>query len=136
MAKTYARSLENFQILLNTENHAVLADEPKGTGDGLGPDPYELLLAALGACTSMTVRMYARRKGWDLQHVRAELVHDRVHASDCEKCEEKEGYVQRIRVKLAFEGYLDDAQRERLREIAAKCPVRRTLLETPEIVDE
>ncbi len=135
MAKTYARSLEKYQILLNTDRHALLADEPAGVGDGLGPDPYELLLSALGACTTMTVQMYARRKGWDLTAVRAELVHERVHASDCEECEEKEGYIERIRVKLAFEGDLDDEQRARLREIAGKCPVRRTLLGSPTIVD-
>jgi len=136
MAKTYARSLEKYQVLLNTDHHAILADEPKDVGDGLGPDPYELLLSALGACTTMTVRMYARRKGWDLQNVRAELVHERVHASDCGECEETEGYIERIRVKLAFEGDLDDAQRARLKEIAGKCPVRRTLLSTPKIFDE
>jgi len=136
MAKTYARSLENYQILLNTENHALLADEPKGVGDGIGPDPYELLLSALGACTTMTVQMYARRKGWDLQNVRAELVHERVHASDCDECDEKDGYIERIRVKLAFEGELSDEQRTRLQEIAGKCPVRKTLLGSPKIIDE
>ncbi|MBI1358067.1 MAG: OsmC family peroxiredoxin [Acidobacteria bacterium] len=135
MAKVYARSLEKYQVLLNTEDHAILADEPEEIGDGLGPDPYELLLSALGACTTMTVQMYARKKGWDLQSMRAELVHERIHASDCNECEETEGYIERIRVKLAFEGELDDEQRARLKEIAGKCPVRRTLLGTPRIMD-
>ena len=127
MAKVHARSLEKFQILLNTDSHAVLADEPAGIGDGLGPDPYELLLSALGACTAMTLRMYARRKGWALEDVRAELVHERVHATDCEECEEKEGYVERIRVGVHVEGELDEDQIARLKEIATRCPVRRTL---------
>ena len=136
MAEVRAESLEKYQILLRTSNHALLADEPPEAGDGLGPDPYELLLAALGSCIAMTVRMYARRKGWDLQKATAELVHERVHASDCEECDETEGYIERVRVQLRFEGELDEQQRARLLEIAGKCPVRRTLLGTPKIVDE
>lgn len=136
MAQVHARSLEKYQVLLHSDDHAILADEPAGVGDGLGPDPYELLLSALGACTAMTCRMYARRKGWDLQEVRTELVHERVHATDCEECEETEGYVERIRVKHHFTGELDDAQRERLTEIAGKCPVRRTLLSNVRITED
>lgn len=136
MAKVLAESLDNLQILLRTSGHAILADEPSGTGDGLGPDPYELLLSSLGACTAMTLRMYARRKGWDLQKVRVELVHERVHASDCADCEEKEGYVERIRLRLEFEGDLDGEQRKRLTEIAGKCPVRRTLANAPTISEQ
>ena len=136
MAQVQARSLEKYQILLHTEHHAVLADEPAGVGDGLGPDPYELLLSALGACTAMTCRMYARRKGWDLQEVRLELVHERVHATDCAECEESEGYVERIRAKPHFIGDLDEDQLKRLAEIAGKCPVRRTLTSNVRIVDE
>lgn len=127
MAKVQARSLEKYQILLNTDSHALLADEPSGIGDGLGPDPYELLLSALGACTAMTLRMYARRKTWPLDDVRVELTHERIHASDCESCEETEGYVERIRVNVHVEGDLDDEQVARLKEIATRCPVRKTL---------
>ncbi len=137
MAKVRARSLEKLQVLLDDGEHGWLADEPVEVGgDGLGPGPYELLLSALGACTVMTLRLYAKRKGWDLQEVRAEAVHERIHASDCDDCEQKEGYIERIRVNLALEGELDDAQRERLHEIAGKCPVRRTLLAGPRIVDQ
>ena len=137
MAKIRARSLEKLQVLLDDGGHAWLADEPVDAGgDGLGPEPYKLLLSALGSCTVMTVQLYARRKGWDLREVRAELVHERIHASDCDDCEEKEGYVERIRVNLAFEGDLDDEQRARLKQIAGKCPVRRTLLSGPKIVDQ
>ena len=136
MATVQAESLEKYQILLRTSHHALLADEPPDVGDGLGPDPYELLLSALGACTTMTVQMYARRKGWELREIAADLVHERVHASDCEECEETEGYIERIRVRLRVDGELDDQQRARLLEIAGKCPVRRTLLGGPTIVDE
>ncbi|MCB9384382.1 MAG: OsmC family protein [Bryobacterales bacterium] len=136
MAKIRARSLEKLQVLLEDGSHAWLADEPASAGgDGLGPDPYEMLLSALGACTVMTVQLYAKRKGWDLRAVRSELVHERIHASDCEDCEQKDGYIERIRVNLAFEGDLDDEQLARLKEIAGKCPVRRTLLSGPKIVD-
>ncbi len=135
MTVVRAESLENYQILLRTKHHALVADEPPDTGDGLGPDPYDLLLSALGSCMTMTVRMYARRKGWDLQKIAAELVHERVHASDCEDCDETEGYIERMRIKLSFEGDLDEAQRKRLLEIADKCPVRRTILGNPRIVE-
>jgi len=122
-----ARSLENYQTLLASDAHGWLADEPAGIGDGLGPDPYELLLSALGACTAMTVRMYARRKGWPLDDVRVELVHERVHAEDCSECESAKARIDRITVRVQVEGALDDAQRARLQEIAGRCPVRRTL---------
>ena len=136
MAKIRARSLEKLQVLLDDGAHAWLADEPVSAGgDGLGPEPYNLLVSALGSCTVMTVQLYARRKGWDLDEVRAEVVHERIHASDCEDCEENEGYVERFRVNLSFDGNLDDEQRARLKEIAGKCPVRKTLLASPKIVD-
>jgi len=127
MADVQARSLEKYQILLNTDSHALLADEPKGVGDGLGPDPYELLLSALGACTAMTLRMYARRKGWPLEEVRVDLTHERVHATDCASCEETEGNVERIRVSVHVEGDLDEEQVARIKDIATRCPVRKTL---------
>ncbi len=113
---------------IRTGNHTFIADEPESLG-GLdaGPAPYELLLASLGACTSMTLRMYADRKGWDLRGVRVTLEHDRIHAKDCEDCESKTGRIDRIRRDLVLEGNLDDAQRARLLEIADKCPVHRTL---------
>jgi putative redox protein len=136
MATLTATSFENYQIVLRSEDHALLADEPKGAGDGLGPDPYELLLASLGGCTAMTVIMYARRKSWPLEKVHIELSHGRVHARDCEDCEGKEGIVDRIALRLQFDGDLDDQQRERLTEIATRCPVRKTLASQPTIVHE
>jgi putative redox protein len=136
MANITVESLGSYRMLVSTGDHALVADEPKGVGDGLGPDPYELLLSALGACTSMTVLMYARRKSWPLQGVKTELSFGRIHARDCEDCEQKDGMIDEIKVRLHLEGDLDQAQRDRLAEIATRCPVRKTLLGRPRIVDE
>ena len=96
-------------------------------GDNLGPDPYEHLLAALGTCTSMTIRLYANRKQWPLEDVDIVLTHSREHASDCEDCEEGERQLEVLTREIRFTGDLDDAQRARLLEIADRCPVHRTL---------
>ncbi len=108
--------------------HRLTADEPVNVG-GLdsGPGPYDLLLAALGACTSMTLRLYAERKKLPLTRVQVRLRHSRIHATDCAECETKEGMIDRIDRAITLEGDLDAAQRARLMEIADKCPVHRTL---------
>ena len=93
----------------------------------LGPGPYDLLTAALGACTAMTLRMYARHKQWPLDKVTVELTHGKVHAKDCAECETREGKVDRIERVITINGDLDAEQRERLLAIADKCPVHRTL---------
>jgi uncharacterized OsmC-like protein len=112
-----------------TDDHVLPADEPERVGgDNLGPDPYELLLASLGACTSMTLRMYANRKKWPLDNVTAVLEHERVHAEDCSGCDEPNRKLAVIRVKLRLEGDLSAEQRSRLLEIADRCPVHKTLL--------
>jgi putative redox protein len=108
-------------------NHQILADEPRPVGDDAGPTPYDLLLAALGACTSMTVRMYANRKDWPLEQVRVTLRHSRIHAKDCAECETKVGFVDHIDRDIEFVGDLDDDQRQRLLQIAERCPVHQTL---------
>jgi len=108
--------------------HALTADEPiESGGTGIGPSPYDLLLAALGACTSMTVGMYARRKSWPLESVTVRLRHSRIHAADCAACEAEEGMLDRIERDVQFIGALTDEQRAKLLEISNKCPVHRTL---------
>lgn len=107
--------------------HVLTADEPIPVGSDSGPAPYELLLAALGACTSMTVRMYAERKRWPLEGVTVRLRHSRIHASDCADCETRDGRLDRIDRVIRLDGELDRDQRRRLLEIADRCPVHRTL---------
>ena len=117
-----------FQQNVALGRHRLIADEPASAG-GLdsGPGPYDLLLAALGACTAMTVRLYANRKQLPLRRVSVSLKHDQIHAEDCANCETKEGMVDCIERAISIEGDLDAAQRARLLEIAGKCPVHRTL---------
>lgn len=114
---------------IHSDDHHWLADEPKSVGgDNLGPDPYEHLLAALGACTSMTIRMYANHKSWPLEDVAVHLSHDREYRKDCEDCDEEKGTkIEVLRRRISFEGPLDESQRVRLLEIADRCPVHRTL---------
>ncbi len=117
-----------FATDITAGRHRLRADEPTSLGGAdNGPGPYELLLAALGACTAMTLRMYAEQKKWPLDRVRVDLKHDKIHAADCADCETREGRVDRIERVLHIEGALDAAQRARLVEIADKCPVHRTL---------
>lgn len=115
--------------------HRLLADEPKEKGgEDAGPDPYTLLLMSLGACTAMTLRLYARRKQWPLKHVSVRLSHARIHAEDCADCETKAGLLDRIAVSVTLMGPLDSAQRARLLQIAEQCPVHRTLTSEVKIV--
>jgi putative redox protein len=108
--------------------HALRSDEPAAVGGSdTGPTPYDLLLAALGTCTSMTVSLYARRKQWPLESVRVRLRHSRIHAKDCADCETKAGMLDRVEREIELVGALDDAQRVKLHEMAEKCPVHRTL---------
>ncbi len=107
---------------------AFTTDEPHALGgDDAGPDPYTLLLAALGSCISMTVNLYARRKQWPVETVTVRLRQNRMHAKDCEECNDKEGFIHRIERSVTVTGVLSDEQRARLQEIAHKCPVHKTL---------
>ena len=108
-------------------HHRLVADEPKPIGDDAGPNPYDLLLAALGACTSMTVRMYADRRGWPLERVQVTLRHSRIHAQDCADCETTNGWIDHIDRHVEIAGDLDDIQRQRLLDISKRCPVHQTL---------
>ena len=116
-----------YTVAIAAGPHHWLGDEPAGVGgDDLGPSPYQMLSAALGACTAMTVRMYANRKQWPLAHVKVALRHAKIHAQDCAECETKAGQIDRIERFITLEGDLDAAQRQRLLEIADMCPVLRT----------
>ena len=124
-----------YQQIVTAGRHTLTADEPVTVG-GLdsGPGPYDLLLAGLGACTSMTMRMYAERKALPLDRVTVKLKHTRIHAKDCADCETKDGMISRIERVIAIEGNLDAEQRGKLMEIADKCPVHRTLTSEIDIV--
>jgi len=118
----------DFQQQVIVGPHRMLADEPAAVGGmDTGPTPYGYLLAGLGACTSMTIRMYANRKKWPLDGVSVTLVHKKVHADDCADCETHEGHIDRIDREIELVGPLDAEQRARLLEIADRCPVHRTL---------
>ncbi len=135
MSEVVVTSLKNLQNEVTFgSGQTLLIDEPVDVGgDGLGPDPYTLLLAALGGCISMTVMLYARRKQWPVERVKVHLRARRVHAKDCAECQHStEGFVHRIERKVTVEGDLTEEQRARLQEIAHKCPVHKTL--TSEIV--
>jgi len=118
----------SFQQEITAGKHHFGADEPVSAGGGdAGPDPYDYLLASLGVCTSMTVGYYARRNGWPLENITVSLSHARIHAMDCEECETKQGMVDRIDVELELTGSLTAEQHAKLMQVAAKCPVHRTL---------
>lgn len=120
--------IDGFRTELLAAGHAMLADEPESVGGtNSGPSPYDLLGAALASCTSMTLKMYASRKGLDLQSISVRVKHGKVHAKDCGDCESTAGKVDEFRRQISFEGNLTDAQTRRLLEIADMCPVHRTL---------
>ena len=133
VGEVIVRSRPGLSASIEVGDHRLLADEPVEVGGAnAGPNPYDLLLSALGTCTVITVRMYAQRKGWPLDAVEVRLSHDRILAEDCAQCETRECYVHRISKSLLLQGPLDTDQRQRLAEIAERCPVQRAL--THEIV--
>lgn len=124
-----------FQQTVTVGPHRLTADEPSAAGgDDTGPGPYDFLLAALGACTSMTLRLYADRKALPLDRVAVTLRHGRIHAEDCTECETKTGMIDRIEREITMDGALDPEQRGKLMDIADKCPVHRTLTSEVRIV--
>jgi len=128
MAEVIVSSIGYLKEEIRSGKHVVIADEPlEAGGTDEGPAPYELLLAALGACTAMTLQIYARRKQWPLENVEVSLSHDRIYAQDCAECVTKEGKITRIDRYISLTGELSDEQKNRLLEIAQQCPVHRTL---------
>lgn len=119
---------DNFTTYLQTKNHSLVADEPESVGgDNFGPSPYDLLNASVAACTVMTLKMYAQRKGWDLQEVFVYITNSKKHSDDLGIDTENPGYLDHMSKKLKFVGNLDAKQKQRLKEIASRCPVHRTL---------
>ena len=114
--------------------HLFQADEPRdSSGNDVGPNPYEVLFSALGACTSLTLRMYSERKQWPLQGVEVRLAHSKIHAEDCVACDTQRGTLDQIDVEIFLIGDLSEDQRQRLMEIADRCPIHRTLISEMEI---
>ena len=126
----------NYSQLVTTDGHSFVVDEPESNGgDGLGPGPYEMLLGALGSCTAITLLMYARRKGWDLTECSVHLTHDRVHAEDSTEAEKGTRRIDVIKRNISLHGHLDEEQKTRLLDIARKCPIYKTLLSRPQVID-
>ena len=126
--KVIVRTDSGFCTDILANGHSLLADEPEAVGGtNQGPTPYDLLLSALGSCTSITLRMYADRKGWPVESIIVRLTHDKIHARDCAECESAAGKVDLIEREIELTGALDDEQRARLLDIADKCPVHKTL---------
>ena len=135
MSDVTVTSISNLQneVRYGADNEMITDEPSEAGGEDAGPDPYTLLLAALGSCISMTVTLYARRKNWPLKQVIVRLRQQRIHAADCRECTHTtEGFVHRIERSVTFAGDLSEEQRLRLQEIAHKCPVHKTL--TSEIV--
>lgn len=124
-----ARTLKNLQVIIQADEHQLLADEPvQSGGEDQGPDPYELLLSSLAACKIITVHMYARRKGWPVEAVTINLAHKKVLAQECDDCQSPPNVkVDVIDCEISFKGNLDASQIARLAEIADRCPIHRTL---------
>ncbi|MEZ5167784.1 MAG: OsmC family protein [Acidimicrobiales bacterium] len=129
MATISADLRSGFAVELRSDHHVWTADEPAALGGtDTGPSPYELLLSAVAACTCITVSMYCRRKGWKLHSISARYEHDKVHADDCDDCDDEvAGRIDRVRSEIFIEGEFDDEQRARLSEVAQRCPVHKSL---------
>ena len=131
------RTGRTFLSQVEAGHHELVADEPERVGGtDRGPSPYDFLATALGTCKSMTMRMYADRKKWPLESIEVIVSHGREHAEDCVDCDDANKFIHRFVVSIALHGDLDDEQRQRILEIASRCPVARTLSNKIEIVDE
>ena len=136
MTEVVVSSIGYLRQQITAGAHTFIADEPQDAGGGdAGPDPYSLLLAALGACTAMTLQIYARRKAWPLEKVTVRLRHSRIHAQDCGDCATTQGRIDQIERHITLAGPLDAEQQARLLEIAQHCPVHKTLTSEMSIRD-
>lgn len=128
---------EGTQVAISARDFTWLGDEPAGLGGtDTGPTPYEILLGSLAACITITLRLYADHKGIGLEEVNVELEYDRVHADDCVDCDESaEGWIERITSRVTLRGTFDEPQRKRLAQVAARCPVHKTLANGVHLVD-
>ncbi|MBI4830371.1 MAG: OsmC family protein [Candidatus Lindowbacteria bacterium] len=130
------RYIENLQHQVISYPHSFIVDEPKEEeGDGLGPNPYDLLLSSLGACTAMTIIMYANRRKIPVETVSVELDHQRIYREDCEGCTEEEKRMEKISRRITVRGNISDEQKNKLLEIAKKCPVHKTITSKPTVED-
>jgi len=138
VAKITARLTSGTAVELSNERHQWTSDEPIDIGGtDSGPNPYELLLGSLAACTCITLALYCRHKGIQLESVEATYDHDRIHAEDCEECDDSDrGFIDRIQSRVHIEGSFDDAQRKRLAQIVGRCPVHKTLENRIVLADE
>ncbi len=117
-----------FQVTIRADGHQLVADEPVGVGgEDTGPTPYDLLLGSLAACTCMTVAMYCQRKGWALDGISVRYTHTRVHAKDCEDCDDPDHKIDQVHSNVTISGEFDEAQAKRLQQVATRCPVHKTL---------
>lgn len=122
------KNSEGYKVEIKSGKHTLISDESKESGGSDdGPNPYELLLSALGSCKAITMRMYAIRKNFPLTEITIKLKIDKIYAKDCEGCETKEGKIDKIDVEINLSGDLNDEQKKRLLEISGKCPVHKTL---------
>jgi uncharacterized OsmC-like protein len=139
MTKVIVQSLADYThaMLVTAPAHAWVVDEPAADGgNDFGPTPYEMLTAALGACTAMTLQIYARRKGIPLHEVAVEVEHERVHAADCADCAEKDNSkIEVLRRRIVIRGPLTEAQRDDLLRVASRCPVHKTLAGGAQVID-
>lgn len=136
MAEVIVSSVGYLKHEITAGAHKLISDEPREAGGtDAGPDPYSLLLAALGACTSMTLQMYAKRKGWPLEKVEVSLRNSQIHAKDCEACVTKEGKISRIERYISLTGPLTEEQKAQLLTLAKRCPVHRTITSEISIID-
>lgn len=137
MTRITATLQDPMTVAISNGRHSWTVDEPPEAGGAdLGPTPYEMLIGSLAACTAITLRLYANHKGIAIEAVEATYEFDRVHADDCEECEDAaEGYIERIRAHVRITGTFDEAQQRRLAQIVSRCPVHKTLTNATAIFD-